>query len=176
MATAMLLAPTANAPYLTRLGNTYTADEYGVIRDVPSGTEVTDLQSMGCSLVQPGRYPIFALSGADMTKTTDQQFSSTLGPANWYSLSKVVITGATGPITSVVGGIYTQPEKGGEAVVADGQNFALDGATEGEMVVATLAPICATQCFKGPLYLSLSTPLSEHETCDIFVYGDVMAL
>jgi hypothetical protein len=172
---ATLLAPTANTPYLTRLGNTYQSDDSGMIRDVPTGTEVLDLEAMGCAKVQPGRWPLFALIGADMTSLEDQQFTASLGPANGYTLSKVVIANASAPIT-VSGGIYTEPEKAGDAVVAATQSFALDGTTPGEIVVATLAPICATKCFQGALYLVMEAENAEAATCDVFIYGDVMSL
>jgi hypothetical protein len=173
---ATLLAPTANASFLTRLGTTYIADSAGVLRDVPQGTEVTDLEAMGCALVVPGRYPLFVLVDADMNSTEDQKFSSSLGPVTGYSLSKVVVTGASAPVTAAAGGIYTDMEKGGDAVVAAGQSFALAGTDLSEMVVATLAPLCATKCFQGPLYLSLTSANGAPATCNVFVYGDVLAM
>src|SRR5215472_741530 len=128
-----LLAPSGNSSILVRSGVTYTSDAYGVIRDVPMGTDVQDLEAAGCSLVRPGRFPLFALMGADMTSTEDQQLETTLGGANYYSISKIVAVAASAPITAV-GGIYTQRDKDGDAVVAAAQSWALAGADPSEMV------------------------------------------
>jgi hypothetical protein len=177
---ATLLAPAAGASFLTRLGNTYRADEYGVLRDVPTGTETTDLQALGCALVQPGRFPIFVLQNADLTSQNDQKFSSLLGPVNWYSISRIVIAGPSQPITAATGDIGTLPNQAGE-VIASGQSFAMADDVPGEMVVVAPGPVWDTKCFQGQLYLHLTATEPPNQdgtpiTCDIFVYGDVLAL
>lgn len=174
MPTAILLAPTAGASYLTRLGNNYVADEYGVIRDVPLGTESQDLQSSGCALVSPGRFPLFMLR-ADMNSVEDQVFSpSLIGAVNWFMPEKFVALNASVALSAAAGGVYTQRDKGG-VQIATLAFSALTGADPKECVITPVAPVAPAGVMSGVFYLALDTPQGEPATCDIYVYGDLIS-
>lgn len=173
MQTAILLA-SPGATYLTRLGNNYTADESGVIRNVPLGTEVQDLQSSGCNLVQPGRYPLMAMH-ANMNTLDDQSFDASLIGAARFMPDKVVASRASIPMTAAVGGVYTRNEKGGDKL-ASITFAALDGTDENQAIVIVVDPAMAAKAQHGSLWFTLDTVQGEESTCTIYVYGDLVAV
>jgi hypothetical protein len=92
-----ILVGSPGASFLTRLGNTYVADSSGVIRDVPLGTEVQDLQSSGCNLVQPGRYPLIKLT-ANLNIPDDQRFDTSLIGGAKFMPDKIVASRPSKPL------------------------------------------------------------------------------
>lgn len=176
MPTAILQAPTGNSSYLTRLGNTYSSDEYGVIRDVPLGTEVQDLQSSGCTLVAPGRYPLLKLT-ADLKSLEDQRFDISLVGAARFFPDKVVAVHATGAAAGAAGGVYTKNEKGGDKLAAL-DLAALTGEDHNESVVAPIDPTLAAKLQSGGLYFTLDTVATSEDpvTVNLYIYGDLITV
>src|SRR5580765_2533679 len=174
MPTAMLIAPSPGSSFLSRNGHTYTADNRGVIRDVPFGTEVQDLQSSGCNLVQPVRYPMMAIN-ADLNTLEDQRFDTSLIGSGLFLPDKVVASGASMPLTAAAGSIYTRNNKEGDKI-ASLTFSALDGTTEPQAVVVLLDPTVAGKVQHGDLWFTMDTVQGEPATCTIFVYGDLVAV
>src|SRR4051794_29540186 len=119
--TTTMLAPNADASYLTRLGTNYRSDSSGVIHDVPLGTEVTDLQSSGCHLVQPGRYPLFSVKNVDGMNTDEHPVTSSVaGTATQYILDKALATNPTGDLNGMAFEIWSEPGKQGTQIASFG--------------------------------------------------------
>jgi hypothetical protein len=105
----------------------------------------------------------------DMNTTTDQPVS--IGPKN-YIIRRVIVTNASVPLTTAVGGIYTGPGKTGTAIVPASQAYsALTSSTkflDTGQHISTITDTFVTD----PLYFSLTTPQGVAATVDIYIYGD----
>ncbi len=113
---------------------------------------------------------LFSLSGANMTLTTDQQFTKLFTGTLWIP-TQIVAVRATGAFGSAcAGGIYPAASKAGTALVAAGQSWAaLTGANTS--VLATLA----TQAVQTAApYLSLTTGNTGALTANLYIYGIIV--
>src|SRR3954463_3372654 len=173
---AILLAPTGGQDYLTSSGKTYRSDVFGVLRDVPWNSDLTDLQACGCHLIHPGRWPQIMLR-PDMTTTDDQLMESKLlSGTHWYLPRTIVAVNATGDITSLTGGasIFTGPNKTGDQVGYVYFN-GMDGTnpkTYSNFNISS-TPVC-----QGPVYFKLVAALPKPPgdqpapTVSVYLYGD----
>jgi hypothetical protein len=175
MATSILIAPNPGASFLSRNGNTYTADDNGIIRDVPNGTEVQDLQSSGCNLVTPGRYPVMMIRDANLNTEEDQRFDrSLIGSGSWFIPDKVVAVSAKGPVGPAVVGIYTQNDKGGDKL-ASLTLGTMTGEDPQESVTVKVNGAMADKIQHGGIWLTMDTLSGEDATCNVYIYGDLIS-
>lgn len=168
---ALMLSPVPGKAFSTSTGNVYTADQYGIIPNVGSSQDVTDLRAAGCSLLNPPPTDLlFSLKGANFNTTADQLLTPTFNGK--FRIKRIVITNASVSLTTAAGGFYPAASKGGTAVVASGQAYsALTAAAIA--LEATLNAATAVLAAGTSIYLSLTTGQGAPAMADIYVYGDV---
>lgn len=118
--------------------------------------------------LQPGYFQIGKLIGANGAITTDQLISI-VGAAE-YTIDKIIVCHATAVPVAMQGGIYTLPNKAGDAVVASSQTYVALGNQPYDVMVITPSVALRAAPF---LYLSLTTPNGAALTFDVLVYGTV---
>lgn len=116
---------------------------------------------------------LFVLRNADMTLTTDQQFTKWFEGTN-YSITDIRARRVSGGASvACLGGIYTAASKGGSALVAATQSWlGLSGA--GKISRATLEALVDTDAQTATPYLSLTTGNTGALVADIFIYGIIL--
>lgn len=101
-----------------------------------------------------------ALIGANLNTTADQEISIPVAP--WF-IHRVFIRNASKIITTARGGIYTQPNKGGELLVPADQLFAIGEPPR--ILDLNIADFATGNEFSyQTLYLSLTTPEGSEAT------------
>ena len=118
---------------------------------------------------------IALLLGADMNATTDQPFIM-LTPLAGTAPAKIFIDGfiaTNGSIsmTTAVGGIYDTAAKGGNAIVAAAQTYAVMAGAPADVQILTLAAPALTLTFDVAPILSLTTPQGAPATADFYMLG-----
>lgn len=113
---------------------------------------------------------LFKLDGADMNSTADQAFTK-LGDFGDYIIFRVTALDASVSLSGAIGGIYTEPSKGGVQIVANSYAWGNLNNTE-KYINATLAPSAMAKLSETPI-LSLTTPLGVDGACDILIIGMV---
>lgn len=112
------------------------------------------------------------LIGADMNSTADQAVNI---PYSKYVVRRIVAGNPSTSLTLAAGGIYTAASKGGTAIVAAAQLYAVLTAAA-KFLDLTLAGVLGTdRLTESTLYLSLTTAQGAAATADIYVYGDILA-
>jgi hypothetical protein len=113
------------------------------------------------------------LVAADMNSTADQQIPSFIGGRD-YRITGITAANASIPLDVAAGGVYTQPGKGGTAVVAPSQAYsALTAANLAlDLTIDATAGVTILPGGTG-LYLSLSSPQGSPASVDFLVYGQV---
>jgi hypothetical protein len=123
MSATLMLAPNANASFTTSSGNPYRSDQNGVIANVGTSQDVTDLQAQGCQVISPSPPNLlFTLKGANLNSTADQQLNQTAW-AGKFRITKIVITNASVSLSTAAGGFYTGAGKTGTTLVAASQSY-----------------------------------------------------
>lgn len=112
---------------------------------------------------------LFSLSGGDLNSTADQAFRQMFA-FNSYNIEKIVAVNASGAITLATGGIYTDVAKGGVALVAAAQSWAILTSST-KVANPTLTAAALNLLTATSLYLSLTTPMGSAGTCDIHIMG-----
>lgn len=84
-----------------------------------------------------------------------------------FSVSNVVFTNASVSLTTATAGLFTAPNAGGTAIVADA---ALSALTSASVVSQRTVASTAAQT-GGNLYLNVGTAQGAAATMDVFVYG-----
>ena len=84
-----------------------------------------------------------------------------------YSVSNVVFTNASVSLTTALAGVFTAPNAGGTAIVA---NAALSAMTSASVVSQRTVATTAAQAGQN-LYVNVGTPQGAAATMDVFVYG-----
>jgi len=84
-----------------------------------------------------------------------------------YSVSNVIVTNASVSLTTATGGLFTAPNGGGTAIVADA---ALSACTSAGVVSQRTVASTAAQTGQN-LYFAVGTPQGAAATADVFVYG-----
>lgn len=169
---SIMLAPVGGMKFTTSTGTVYTADQYGIIQNVTSTTDRSDLVAAGCAILNPPPTDLlFTLKSANFNTTADQLFSPTFnGKARIKRI--VALNTSLNGMSTAVGGIYTAAAKGGSAIVANSQVYTglTNALTALELTIAlpNLVLVAGT-----PLYLSLTTPQGAAATADLYGYGDV---
>lgn len=84
-----------------------------------------------------------------------------------YSVSNVIFTNASVSLTTAAAGLFTSPNAGGTAIVANAALSALSAAS-----VVSQRTVASTAAQAGQnLYLNVGTAQGAAATCDVFVYG-----
>lgn len=84
-----------------------------------------------------------------------------------YSVSNVIFTNASTSLTSAYAGVFTAPNGGGTAIVANAALSALTGST-----VVSQRTVAATATQSGQnLYVNVGTAQGAAATMDVYVYG-----
>jgi hypothetical protein len=84
-----------------------------------------------------------------------------------WSVSNVVFTNASISLSTATAGVFTAPNGGGTAIVADAALSALNAAS-----VVSQRSVATTAAQTGDnLYLDVGTPQGAAATMDVFVYG-----
>jgi hypothetical protein len=86
---------------------------------------------------------------------------------NSYSVSNVIFTDASTSLTTALAGVFTAPNAGGTAIVANAALSALTGPT-----VVSQRTVASTAIQTGQnLYVNVGTAQGAAATMDVFVYG-----
>lgn len=155
-------------------GNVYVADQYGIIPNVQSQADQTDLAAAGCSTLTPNPTDLLGyLIGANFNSTADQQIVN-LNSSLKYRIRRITVLNTSVPgMGTAAGGLYTGAGKTGTTIVAAGQVYTgLTNANTAEDL--TLAAPNAVLPAATKLYLSLTTPQGATATADVYVYGDAI--
>lgn len=117
-----------------------------------------------------------SLIGADLNITTDQAIVLNLrGKTRWWgtgnatSVGAIIMTNASGTVTTATGGIYTAAAKSG-AIIPNTQSWAT-AATTGIVKSTWSTTPGITMQTASTIYFSLTTPEGSAKTADIYVYG-----
>lgn len=106
------------------------------------------------------------LIDVDLNTTNDQSIDIISGNKR---ITRIVLSNASSSISTSVGGIYDGAGKTGVQYVSSAQSYS--GLKETSSLEATLAE----DYFEGDiLYFSLTTAEGSAETCDIYVYGELL--
>lgn len=84
-----------------------------------------------------------------------------------YSISNVIVTNASTSLTTAAAGVFTAPNAGGTAIVA---NAALSACTSPSVVSQRTVASTAAQSGQN-LYVNVGTAQGAAATADVFVYG-----
>jgi len=172
MLTSLMLAPAANATYVTTSGQAYLSNGHAVINNIQTMQDQTDLIAAGCAILSPPPTDLlFTLRSANFNVTSDQILTPTFN-GKFRVKRIVVINTSLNGMSTAVGGFYTEASKGGSAIVAAGQVYTglTNALTALELTLAlpSVAFVAGT-----PLYFSLTTAQGAAATADLYVYGDV---
>jgi hypothetical protein len=86
---------------------------------------------------------------------------------NTYSVSNVIFTNASTSLTTALAGVFTAPNAGGTAIVANAALSALTGST-----VVSQRTVASTAAQTGQnLYVNVGTAQGAAATMDVYVYG-----
>lgn len=84
-----------------------------------------------------------------------------------YSVSNVIFTNASTSLTTAYAGVFTAPNGGGTAIVANAALSALTGST-----VVSQRTVASTATQSGQnLYVNVGTAQGAAATMDVYVYG-----
>lgn len=84
-----------------------------------------------------------------------------------YSISNVIFADASTSLTTALAGVFTAPNAGGTAIVANAALSALTGST-----VVSQRTVASTAAQAGQnLYVNVGTAQGAAATMDVFVYG-----
>ncbi len=111
---------------------------------------------------------LFRLINADMNSTADQLFVPAFNFTQW-SIRDIDVTGASVPITTAAGGIYTGAGKTGTALVAAGQSWI--GLTSSVKLVNPTLAATIRDLRTGVPILSLTTPMGSAATASFYIMG-----
>lgn len=168
----LMLSPIPLQRFTTSAGVVYNADQYGVIVNVATAQDVTDLVSAGCARLNPPPTDLlFSKTGANFNSTADQILTPTFNGKVRVKRIVVLNTSVNG-MSTAVGGVYTAASKGGSAIVANTQIYTglTNALTALELTLALPNLVLAAGT---SLYFSLTTPQGATATADIYCYGDV---
>lgn len=114
---------------------------------------------------------LFVGRGLDLQSAADQPLSKVFDGQR-FIVTDILACGRSGGATvACLGGIYTEPAKGGSVLVAASQSWLGISAT-GKLTQATLAGLLATdEQSAAQLYFSLTTGSTAAATADLFVFG-----
>lgn len=112
---------------------------------------------------------LFVKRAADFAITTDQAFTKQFSGTNYRVTDIIAVRKSGGASVACLGGIYDAATKGGNALVAVGQNWVTLAANVN--VVPTLAAIVSTALLSATPILSLSTGSTAACTADLFIFG-----
>lgn len=169
-----MLAPSAFQKFLAApSGTNYTADANGILASVDNN-DVSALERAGC-LEMPvwGNNFIGKLIGANMNVTTDQAITLYVPAAAKFRVTKITAENASTNPSTAVGGVYNAVSKGGTAMVAATQTYAMAAATTAFDLTVAAGPGATVQAAGTQLYLSLTTAQGGAATADFYVFGDV---
>lgn len=120
---------------------------------------------------------IGTLIGANLNTTADQAITLDLrGNTRWFgtgnstAIGSIILTNASGTVTTAVGGLYTAAAKGGTALVPNTQAWST-AATTGLVRTAWSTTPASTVWTVTAIYLSLTTPEGSAKTGDIYIYA-----
>lgn len=134
-----------------------------------TGPAITNSRNQTAVLgLNRGLQLLFSLRSANMRVTADQPFTRQFGGLTWdpFFITAVWESGAYN--TACLGGIFTLPSKGGNAIVAVGQSYAgLTGSTTHVNCVIQ----ASTTTFTNTPILSLSTANAIDLTASFYIYG-----
>lgn len=169
---ALALSSIANRSIVVSSGAVYVADNYGIIHDVATTADMSDLVKAGCAqLTPPPNGQIGKLLSADFNSTADQQIP--LGFIGKYRVKRIVaVNTSVNGMSTAAGGIYSAASKGGSAIVAAGQVYTglTNALTALELTIALPNLVLASGT---PLYFSLTTAHGAPALADLYAYGDV---
>ncbi len=122
-----------------------------------------------------GQRILGVLQNADFNSTNDQPIV-VQSAIQVFQLTGIIITNASGSITTAAGGFYTGASKSGSAIVAAGQVYsALTNANL--LMQATLTAFANSARFStanltaNQIFLSLTTPQGAARNADIYAIG-----
>jgi len=168
-----MLSPVAFRSFNVSSGNTYVADQYGIIPLVSSTADVLSLVAQGCSVLAPNPTDLLGkLIGANFNVNTDQAVP--LYNSTPIRIRRITVWGTSvAGMSTAVGGFYTAVSKGGTAIVAAGQAYT--GLTNATTALDLTMAVPALVLPAGALlYFSLTTPQGAAATANIAVYGDAL--
>lgn len=168
-----MLSPVAYRSFNVSSGNTYQADQYGIITKVSSTQDILDLQAQGCSVLAPNPTDLLGkLITANFNTTADQAIP--LYNATPLRIRRITVWGTSlAGMSTAVGGFYTGAGKTGTTIVANTQVYT--GLTNANTALdLTLSNASLVLNSGSLLYFSLTTPQGALATANIAVYGDAL--
>jgi hypothetical protein len=105
-------------------------------------------------------------TGVTVSSTGDEAVIQINNSTN-YSVSNVIFTNASASLTSAEAGLFTAPNAGGTAIVADA---ALSAMTSSAVVSQRTVATTNTQSAQN-LYVNVSAVQAGSVTMDVYVYG-----
>lgn len=119
-----------------------------------------------------GEQLLFVKRSANMAITTDQVLTKQFTGTQYRITDIVGVRKTGGASVACAGGIYDAASKGGNAIVANTQDWVSLAA--GVMVTATKEALVNTTILTATPYISLTTGSTAACTADIFVYGYII--
>lgn len=118
---------------------------------------------------RPANHPLASIDNLDCNVTTDQVFQ--VKGADRFIIRKVIFFNHSDTPTTMVGGIYTLPSKGGREIVPAAQTYtALDAVKKCLEIDVDLGVVLRVPW----LYFALTTAEGSALTMSCRVYGDVI--
>ena len=112
---------------------------------------------------------LFKLAAANLQLTSDQAFTKVYAGSAYLVLAIVARQRSGAASVACAGGIYDAAAKGGNAIVAAGQNWVT--LASGVIVLATLGAPASTVLLTATPFLSLTTGSTAAATADIYIFG-----
>lgn len=168
----IMLSPIPFKSFSTSAGSVYVADQYGIIPNVVSQADQTDLTSAGCATLNPNPTELLGkLLGANFNTTADQVVP--INNSLKYKLDSIFVTNASVNLTTAAGGLYTGAAKSGTTIVAAGQVYTAL-ATPGSGLLLTLVNASIVYPAATNVILSLTTPQGSLATADVYLFGKAL--
>jgi hypothetical protein len=111
---------------------------------------------------------------ADMNTVSDEPVTMCIGPQSTFRIRQITVVNASGQLDVAVGGIYTDQNKGGSALVDGAQAYAALSSPDSALDL-TIVSTPGNTIWPGgtQLYKSLSLPQGVATTADFYFYGSV---
>ncbi len=122
----------------------------------------------------PGGFNLIgALPAANMNSTNDQQFNMLPSRSGRFRIRLITVANASGILDTAVGGVYTDVNKGGTAIVGSSQAYSALASPDTALDLSILStPGDTFWPASTPLILSLTTPQGVVAIADFSVFGN----
>lgn len=171
--TYIMLSPIPFKSFSVSSGSVYVADQFGIIPNVATQQDASDLTSAGCSTLNPAPTGLIAsIKGANFNSTADQLFL--FNNATRFVIDRIIACNASVSLTTAAGGLYTGAGKTGTTIVGAGQVYSALTSPTADVLNLTLSDANTLYLAGTSLYFSLTTPQGAPATGDLYVFGKAL--